>query len=166
MTAKEGQTRRTPQPTIHEGCGGIFIFDFHKVERDSKLEDWVPDERRCNGIFCGRVETYEPKKLIIIGRPGVTEEQLKQFCKSLLRKYFGVERMRNDPEILIEQDQSNLNVFAAIVYIPGAEKEIDPDNHIKLALKDEEDYNKAYELVIWAVCRKPLIRSGSPGAKK
>ena len=135
---------------IHEGCGGMFIF--LKPECD-ETHIPIPDERVCSE--CKKKETYEPNRLMIIGRRGVTGEELIK----LYRKY--QERRNRLPE---ESDSegvpepctvtnSRSDFVVLIVTIPDADKERNPELLLEMFIEKTE-----LDELILGIFRKPITR--------
>ena len=144
----EKTSKKEPPPKnwfIHEGCGGIFIFDKDAL---------VPDERTCQK--CKRRETYIPNSVIIIGKAGVPEDELNIFCTSLIKEFFKRPEADNTEKsliILVTRDKSNPKILAATIKITDLEKYTSEKAEILIRSCCKGD---SYQKIVLAVCRKPL----------
>ena len=141
--AESVKTQNRPPPSMtHEGCGGTICF--------LKTPEELPETRICQS--CEFKETYEWDQLIIIARPGVTKEDLENFCEMV-----GLKRVEI-PKLDKNSVPGN-EIFAVSVLAAAGGKSSDPDTWIKDYLKDEATWFEKYKAVVLAICRKPKSTS-------
>lgn len=144
----ETTAKKKPPPKnwlIHEGCGGIFIFNKDAL---------IPDERICQK--CQRTETYVPDTVIIMGLKGTSEEKLREFCESLLNDFFkkpDAGRAKKSRTVFITRDKSNPQILAASIKIPEIEKHSSEAAEVFIRSCCSTD---SYQKIVLAVCRKPV----------
>lgn len=129
---------RSPLLISHEDCGGEFFF--LKDQRE------LPETRTCRQ--CGFVETYERDQLILIGKMGVAQKELKDFCE-----FIGLK-----PIEAIKRDRSSTagsEVYAITVLAADGGRSIDPEQWMGTWLKGKAKWAEKYQQLIYTVCRKP-----------
>lgn len=153
-----------PVPHLNDGhkpCGGPFRFSAPVTTLVAFAE------RIC--FWCDRKETYDPNRLIVVGKTGVSPSLLREYGMALVRK---IEKLAKNPslslhpQIDILQDRSNGQRSAIIITVKDIGLDSHPEKFIESVgdkIKDtrEPPLPDFRDVVEW-VCRKPVVfnRSG------
>lgn len=144
IRAEFGSSPVIPHKDGKVRCSGVFVFTPPELSS-------MPGVRRCS---CGRVESYEYSRLLVISKPGISESVFLRFCKKAYQTSSHGARMTDlelKAEIQLREHPSG--VCTANIFCENGEKEIRPHEFFQRKMNVVE-----FDSVVAAVYRKPLAQ--------